>query len=442
MRQSWLARGCGALGAVVLLAVAVSAPADKVFIDLNAPSVRRLPLAVPVLKQGTTDAATASVVLAETLRADFGASSLFEVLDPKGYLEDPQRAPLQPEASSFETWKTVGAEALVKGRVDRDRDSLVVELRAYDVFRRSQLLGKRYTAAASESRTVAHMFANAVLEELTGTPGPFGTRIAYVVQQGKSKELALVEMDGSNAKRLTKAGSLSINPSWSRDGKYLYYTSYMMGGADLFLLDLASWKTWVVSRTPGINMSGRDSPDGKELLLTLSKDGNPEIYRMDKATRGFTRLTQNRSIDVAPTWSPDGKRIAFVSDRNGSPHVFVMGRDGDRVKRLTFSGSHNGDPEWSPKADLIAYTGKDDKGVFQVFLVDPEGRETRQVTFGPKDTMDPTWSPDGRFLAVSSLRDGKSAIYVVRLGAQEFRRISPGGEEASQPTWCPRVFPS
>ena len=181
MRQSWVARGCGALGALVLLGIAVSAPADKVFIDLNAPSVRRLPLAVPVLRQGSGDTGTACVSIAETLRSDLGAASLFDVLDPKGYLEDPQRAALQPDASSFETWRTVGAEALVRGKVDRDKDSLVVELRAFDVFHGSQLLGKRYTAAVSEARTIAHMFANAVLEEFTGTPGPFGTRIAYVV---------------------------------------------------------------------------------------------------------------------------------------------------------------------------------------------------------------------------------------------------------------------
>lgn len=441
IRRSQCARACRAAGALALLLAAASAPA-KVAIDLNAPSVRRLPLAVPNLHRADPDTGTAYSAIAETLRLDLSTVGLFDVIDPKAYLEDPQRSPVKPDPASFETWKTLGAEALVKGQVERDKNSLVVELRAFDVLRQSQLIGKRYTAGLGEARTVGHLFANAILEEFTGSPGPFGTRIAYVVQQGRAKELAMVDMDGSNPRRLTRAGSLNISPSWSRDGRYLYFTSYMMGGPDLFLLDLTTSRTWVVSRSPGINLSGRDSPDGKELLLTLSKDGNPEIYRMDKASRAFTRLTQNRAIDVAPVWSPDGKRIAFVSDRNGNPHIFVMDRDGDHVKRITFAGNHDGDPEWSPKGDLIAYTGKDEKGVFQVYLVDPEGRESKQITFGSRDTMDPSWSPDGRFLAVTSSREGKSAIYVLRVGSQDYRRVSPSGEEASQPAWSPKGSPS
>jgi TolB protein len=116
-----------------------------------------------------------------------------------------------------------------------------------------------------------------------------------------------------------------------------------------------------------------------------------------------------------------------------------MGRDGSNPRRITFSGGHFGDPDWSPKGDLVAFTGRDDKGVFQVFVADPEGKSVRPVTSGPHDTMDPSWSPDGRFLAVSSRRQGRSAVYLFRLGSSQFRRVSPAGEEASQPAWSPRL---
>ena len=432
----WLVQSI--LAAALVLAAAY-APA-KVYIDINAPSVRRIPVAVPLLKRSAAGASDASVVIAETLRSDLGFSGLFDMVDPRAYLEDPQKALVVPDSKAFSDWLTVGAEVLIKGQVDLQADGITVELRAYEVFRQSQFLGKRYTASAADARTIAHMFANSVLEEFTGTVGPYGTLIAYVTQQGKSKELSLADMDGSHPRRLTRTGSLSINPSWSRDGRYLYYTSFMRGEPDLYLLDLSTWKNWVVSRSPGINLSGKDSPDGKELLLSLSKDGNSEIYRMDKSTRALTRLTENRAIEVAPTWSPDGRQIAFVSDRMGNPHIFVMDRDGRNVRRITSSGSHNGDPDWSPRGDLIAFTGRDERGVFQVYAVDPEGKEVHQLTFGPRDTMDPSWSPDGRFLAVTSSRDGRSGVFVFRLGSQDFRRVSPSTEEASQPAWSPRII--
>jgi TolB protein len=432
---------CRWLAAVALvLTLASASSSQKVLIDINDPRVRRLSLAVPELKRGEGEpVANLPAVIAETLRSDLSSSGLFDLIDPKAFLEDPQEGPVVPDAGSFETWLTTGAELLIKGRVSRDRDQISVELRAFDVFRRAQLFGKRYTSSAAEARTVGHLFANAVLEEFTGIPGPFGTRIAYVVQRGKTKELGVAESDGANPRVITRSGSLSLGPSWSRDARYLYFTSYLLGKPDLYLLDLTNWKTWIVSRAQGINLSGKDSPDGKEILLSLSKDGNPEIYRMDKSTRALVRLTEHSGIDVAPTWSPDGKQIAFVSDRTGTPQIYVMGRDGGRVKRLTFSGGHNGDPDWSPKGDLIAFTGRDEKGMFQVHTIDSEGRDLRRVTTGPYDTMDPSWSPDGRFLAVTSNRQGKDAVYTVRLGSQDFRRVSPPGEEASQPAWAPRA---
>ena len=419
-----------------------AAAADKVYLDINAPTLKKIPLAVPALRHEGGDVGQAHIEVAETLRRDLGLAGLFEVLNPQSFLEDPQRTPVQPDAPSYADWVAIGAEVLTKGQVARKGDLLSAELWMYDVLRRQELFpGRRYDAPPEKARFVAHMFANTVLEELTGTPGPFGTRIAYIVQEGRAKELAMAGMDGGEPVRLTRTGSISLSPSWSMDGRYLYYVSYMRGDPDLYLMDLTTWKHWVVSREKGINLSGKDSPDGAELLLVLSKEGNSEIYRMDKSTRKTVRLTTNPSIDVSPTWSPDGKRIAFVSDRAGNPHIFVMDRDGGGARRITLSGSHNGDPDWSPKGDLIAFTGKDERSVFQVYTVDPNGQKMQQLTFGGYDTLDPSWSPDGRFLAVTSNREGRNAIYLMRLGSSEYHRVSARGEDATQPTWC-RAFPS
>jgi TolB protein len=421
----------------LLFAGCVSPAPAKVYIDINAPTLRQIPLAVPALRRMGERVEQAHLEIADTVRSDLGLTDLFEVLDPRGYLEDPQHAPVQPDASSFADWFAVGCEILVKGQVQRQGGRLEVDLWVHDVLRRENLFGRHYEAEASAAGAIAHMFANTVLEEFTGKPGPFGTRIAYVAQQGDAKELALVNMDGSGGVRLTRGGSLNLAPAWSRDGRYLYYTSYMLGDPDLYLLDLTTWKHWIVSRRPGVDMSGKDSPDGRQLLLSLTVDGDAEIYRMDKASRELTRLTRNRAIDVAPTWSPDGESIAFVSDRLGNPHIFVMDQDGKDVRRLTRSGHHNGDPDWSPRGDLIAFSGLDERGIFQVYVVDAKGREVRQLTFGSWDSLDPSWSPDGRFLALSSKREGESAIYLLRLGGQELHRVSPPGETASQPAWSP-----
>ena len=85
-----------------------------------------------------------------------------------------------------------------------------------------------------------------------------------------------------------------------------------------------------------------------------------------------TRLTRSPFIDMSATLSPDGTQIAFVSDRGGSPQLYLMSAAGGDARRLTFQGGNNTTPRWSPRADKpqIAFTGRDEKGVFDVFIYD------------------------------------------------------------------------
>jgi TolB protein len=426
--------------ALVALFALPATPQAKVYIDINAPGVQKVPVAVPELRvTGSVDvnvvAKRPHLKVAEVLRRNLEWVGVFEMLDPKGYLEDPQMADLVPTSESFADWYMVGSELLIKGQLDQSGEELVVDLYAYDVFRREFLFGKRYRTKVEGIELVAHLFANTLMERFTGKKGPFGTEIAYAVRKGDTKELARINMDGTEPRRVTENRSLNLYPAWARDGKSLYLTSYYGGEPDLCQFSLEDKTLKYVHRSDGVDMPGEESPDGKQLVFAASANGNTDIYVMELATWKTKRITENRAIDVSPSWSPDGKQIAFVSDRKGNPHLFVMNADGSNVRRITFSGSHNGDPAWSPDGDKIAYSGMAGHGKFQVFWVDPEGRNTHQLTFGPYDSLEPSWAPDGRFLAISSKKDGESAIYVLRLGSKSMRRVTPKGQEATQPAW-------
>jgi TolB protein len=429
-----------ALIAVATLLLFAAAANARIYIAIDTPGVRPVPVAIPALR--VTDKARPTygepsphLIIADILRRNLRIVGEFEMLDPRGYLEDPQLVPLVPDSDSFSSWQTAGAELLIKGQVDRSGLELVVEFHAYDVIRREFLFGKRYRGSDETLGSMAHMFANALLENLTGEKGPFGTEIAYVVRVGKSKNIASVEVDGSNPRWITRNPSLNLNPIWARDGESIYMTTYYGGNPDLCRFHIPTGKLRYVYRDEGMDMPGQEDATGNVMLFTSSIDGNMDIYKMDMETRKAKRLTTDRSIDVSPTWSPDSQKIVFVSDRKGNPHLFVMDADGGGARRITFSSNHNGDPAWSPKGGQIAYTAMDKKGAFQVHIVDPEGKKTTQITFGDYDTHDPSWSPDGRFLAVTSNKDGKEAVFVLRLGINKLWRISPEGQQANQPYW-------
>jgi TolB protein len=429
-----------ALTALALLLALAGGASARIYIAIDTPGVEPIPVAIPAFK--VTDKArpgygepSPHLILPDILRRNLKIVGEFELLDPRGYLEDSQLVRLVPNSDSFASWQTAGAELLIKGQVDRAGLELVVEFHAYDVIRREFLFGKRYRGSMETINSMAHMFANALLEHLTGEKGPFGTEIAYVVRSGKSKNIASVEVDGSNPRWLTKNSSLNLNPIWSRDGNSIYMTTYYGGNPDLCRFHIPTGKLRYVYRDEGMELPGPEDPKSETMLFTSSTEGNMDLYTMDMKTRKTKRITTNRAIDVSPTWSPDSSKIAFVSDRKGNPHIFVMDANGGTPRRITFRGSHSGDPAWSPKGDKIAYTSMDKNGNFQVHIVDPEGKKPQQITFGDYDTHDPSWSPDGRFLAVTSNKDGKEAVFVLRLGVNRLWRISPEGQQASQPYW-------
>jgi len=426
------------------LLTGTNALAERLYIDINAPGIKPMPTAVPALRVIGDISQTAGATrqphleVAATLRRDLNIVGEFDVLSPDGYLEDPQLAPLTPSDESFAEWRMLGAELLIKGQImSGGGDEFIIELHAYDVARRAFVFGKRYRAPADTTHEVAHKFANTIMLELTGKEGPFGTEIAYMVRKGRSINLFSSEIDGSNRRQLTDNPSENMTPKWSRDGVSVYLTSFYGGSPDLCKVDIPSGKLRYVFKGQGYDIPGEESPDGKTLLYAATRGENADIYALDMPRKKIRRLTTDRAIDVSPNFSPDGKRFVFVSDRRGNPHLFVGNFENpdEAPVRITFRGKHNGDPVWSPDGEKIAYTGMDDKGIFQVYLVDPNGKNNMAVTSGRYDTEQPSWSPDGRFLAVTSNRDGNKAVYVLRLGINKLWQVSPAGAEASQPSW-------
>ncbi len=411
-------------------------------IVISGAEIEPIPTAIPPLKlTGNVRIPPGSkfqphVEIANILRSDLEVAAEFEILDQRGFLEDPQLAPLVPDSNSFADWYMVGAELLIKGQIDREGSQLIVDLYAYDVFQRKFLVGKRYRGDETTIRPIAHMFANALMDQLTGKPGPFGTEIVFAVRDGKKKNLASAEPSGDNFRMLTHNKSLNLNPVWSRDGESVYLTSYYGGDPDICRYHIPTEQLRYVYKGMGSDMPGQESPDGKTLLFAASYNGNMDIYTMDLKSRKTRRQTRNRSIDVSPSFSPDGKQIVFVSDRKGNPNLFIMDLNGDRARRITFVGNHNGDPAWSPDGKKIAYSSMDSKAVFQVYIVDPAGKKAIPITSGRYDTYEPSWSPDSRFLAVTSKKDGIESVFVLRLGINNrLWRVSPTGREASQPYW-------
>ncbi|HVV51874.1 MAG TPA: Tol-Pal system beta propeller repeat protein TolB [Polyangia bacterium] len=417
--------GCANLTLVLLLASgaarAQGAPeGDLPIVTLSGAGVEMLKLALPKA-EGDPGEATA------TLSKDMDITGLFQLLDPASF-----PAQLQAEGLGFSSalWSQVGAQAVIKVKVSGG----ALEGRVYIVARGdAAVLTKTYHAA--DVRDAVHAFANDVVKSFTGQAGVFGSRIAFALTGKGPHEIAVVDMDGARTSVVTKMGSDSLLPAFSPTGGEIAFTSYLRNNPDLYVVSAGGGRARRVSKSAGLNTGAAWGPGGHVLALTMSYEGNSEIYKIDPGDgRVEARLTNNPAIDSSPCFSPDGSQIAFVSNRQGSPQIFVMSASGGGAKRVTFQGKYNQTPRYSPRADKpqIAFTGRDERGVFDIFILDVKSGKIDRLTQGHGSNLDPTWSPDGRLLAYVSSRGG---LWVQNPETHHEVQIWRGS--ASSPSWGP-----
>ena len=424
-------------------AVVCFAQSDKdqyEYIDISNPFLRKIPLAVPLFKNknGTGEEKRLSVSSADLLAASLEFTGYFKLIDRGAFLFDPQKDGVLTPQINFANWTVIGAELLITGLFKEAGDNITMELRLFDTFKARRIVGKKYTGKKADQRRMIHRFCSEVIKYLTGKPGVFGSKIAFVSTGSGNKEIYSCAFDGYNPKQVTRNHSISLFPAWSSDRRYLAYTSYKKGKPDLFIKNLAEVQETTIANK-GLNITPAWVPGKFELAATLSFSGDQEIYLLTGSGKIIKRLTNIRGIDVSPTWSPDGKKFAFVSNRAGSPQVYVQDLASGKVRRLTYEGNYNTQPNWSPQGDKIAYASVVD-GRRNIIVMGFDGRGLLQLTHESGDNEAPAWSPDGSLIAFSSNREGPFRIYVMTAFGTDQRRLLAVTGEQTNPKWSMNDF--
>jgi len=132
-------------------------------------------------------------------------------------------------------------------------------------------------------------------------------QIAFVSGRTGLPQIYMMDTDGSNVIRVTDQG-YAVSPSWSPNGLLLAFS-------------------WVRNYGPGIL-------------------GGADIYVMDIASRQIVQLTHDGGRNDFPSWSPDGRHIVFQSNRSNTEQIWSVLADGTHLQQLTREG-RNSQPNWS-----------------------------------------------------------------------------------------------
>lgn len=299
---------------IFLVLLCTALPARAVLtIDIVGAGERQIPVAIVPFANEEKLAQSITEVVSQDLKN----SGLFRLVNPTN------KVPHEPREVVYADWR--GVEALAIGSVETLPDGRVrVEFRLLDAVKQTELFGQAVTAKKDQMRAIGHRISDMIYEKLTGNPGVFSTRIAYVSRQGKNNRLVVADSDGYNDRVVLSINEPIMSPAWSPDGSQLAYVTLEQGHAVVYVQSLATNARKVLSSASGSNSAPVWAPDGKHLAIVLSRDGSPQIYMVRSDGTGLRRLTFSGAIDTEPDFSPDGKYLLFTSDRGGKPQISRM----------------------------------------------------------------------------------------------------------------------
>ncbi len=164
---------------------------------------------------------------------------------------------------------------------------------------------------------------------------PDGTRICFVVRDGKESRLQMMAADGAGVRRL--AGSLDVRdaPSWSPDGKWIAVVA--AEGKEQPLYKIAVDGGAPVRLVGGMNYDPVWSPDGR--FIAYSEHHGGPTYQL----KGVTPERQPFPLPDVTVWFggnryrflPDGRTLALIQGHHRNQDFWLLDLTTGRLRQLT-----------------------------------------------------------------------------------------------------------
>jgi hypothetical protein len=192
---------------------------------------------------------------------------------------------------------------------------------------------------------------------------PDGNFVAAFVRRERGRDLVLFDvLKGGIAREIRIPLDHCLAPSFSPDGKSVVFAALSQGKSDIYRYDLDNGTIANATRDAAFDEAPVYSRDAKWIYYTSTSGAFAKIFRVDASNPALKeQVTFGEWNDEDASFSVDGSRLFFTSDRDGgvyniysvdlstgetwqhtnviggafTPGVFT-GKDG--VEKLTFSG--------------------------------------------------------------------------------------------------------
>ena len=246
------------------------------------------------------------------------------------------------------------------------------------------------------------LFANSTRVEASARFSPDASRIAFVSHRSGSAEIWVAGRDGSGLRQITSLGAAQLVVSgWSPDGNHIVFDATIDGNSDVYVVGFDGGGQRRLTSDPARDGLPSWSGDGRWIYFTSARAGvNPDVWKMTPEGGQVTQITNNGGFD--PKESPDGQSLFYLDHYPGLNGIAKLMRtpvDGGQetvllegVRPFLWSVTDKG---------IVFVTRETDFDVLDVYRFSDQ-RVTRMGRLG--------FRIPGRYTHMSVSRDGRWAL--------------------------------
>ena len=201
---------------------------------------------------------------------------------------------------------------------------------------------------------------------------PDGTRLAFQSTRTGNGDVYVLTLASGRLDRLTFDDAADQLDAWSRDGKWLYFssgTNDVNGMDDIFRVSVDGGTPMAVSadkftqeywsapspadpNTIAFTGTGRTVTDWWRKGHSHIDESQIWLAHFGEGTPRYEAVTKDDAKDAWPMWSADAKTLFYVSDKSGAENVWAKPAAGGDARALT--SFRNGRLVWP----TISYDGR------------------------------------------------------------------------------------
>jgi len=279
----------------------------------------------------------------------------------------------------------------------------------------TQINGNIWRVDLDGAKAKARILVTSTREQYGPLISPDGRRIIFMSNRSGIGEIWVCDSDGSNAQQLTSSGGAGT-PRWSPDGKQIVFDSRVGGEANVYVIDANGGVPRKLETGTQMNSLPSWSHDGRWIYFASGlTHSNLTLWRVAATGGHAVQLTKTASI--MPIESPDGQFVYFVRFTAGKFRLWRMRPDGSGESMVKAMPPLNSDGyEWRPfESGIYFYAYKD--GNAEIDLLDLLTSRVRRIA--TLDKPPAGWlgglsvSPDGKWFLYSRIDETASDLMLV-----------------------------